>query len=98
MVKSKGKMAACLCLGPTGSGKTLLLKRLQSTSVNEGTSTVETVGSNIIRVPKKPVAEGSGATSSSSRGGEDKDFLSIQEIGGAMAPLWPSYFAPDKLV
>lgn len=42
----------CLCLGPTGSGKSLLLRRLQNRHVVDNTtSTVPTVGTNIVTVP-----------------------------------------------
>jgi ADP-ribosylation factor-like protein 1 len=86
-------MSSCLCIGPTGSGKTLLLKRLQSPEVNEGTSTVETVGSNMVHIPRKLVGE-----KGRNKAGDDKDFMVVREIGGSIAPLWPSYFSPDKLV
>lgn len=40
-----------LCLGPTGSGKTLLLKKLQnSNSVDYTTTSVPTVGTNIFTI------------------------------------------------
>lgn len=40
-----------LCLGPTGSGKTLLLKKLQNVnSVDQTTSSVSTVGTNIFTI------------------------------------------------
>ncbi len=99
-----------ICIGPSGVGKTLLLKRLQSSSVNEGTSTVETVRSNINQIPKKPpppsqtdstTKQGGGSSGGNVENTETskpKDFLSVREIGGQMAPLWPSYYSPDKLV
>lgn len=37
----------CLCLGPTGSGKTLLLKRLQNEQVDETSTSIPTIGTNI---------------------------------------------------
>lgn len=40
-----------LCLGPTGSGKTLLLKRLQNDdSIDNTTTGVPTVGTNIFNI------------------------------------------------
>lgn len=43
----------CLCLGPTGSGKTLLLKKLQYiNAVDETTTAVPTVGTNIFRLKR----------------------------------------------
>ena len=87
-------MSSCLCIGPPGSGKTLLLKRLQSPSVGEGTSTVETVGTNVFSISKKsPQMDGN-----KSKSGDEKDLLTIREIGGSLAALWPSYFSADKLV
>lgn len=40
----------CLCLGPTGSGKTLFLKKLQNKHVDETSNTVPTVGTNLVTV------------------------------------------------
>lgn len=42
--------AICLCLGPTGSGKTLFLKKLQNKHVDETSNTVPTVGTNLVTV------------------------------------------------
>ncbi|KAK4885710.1 hypothetical protein RN001_001981 [Aquatica leii] len=43
-----------LCLGPTGSGKTLLLKKLQNTEqVDETSSSVPTVGTMIFRIKRQ---------------------------------------------
>lgn len=40
-----------LCLGPTGSGKTLLLKKLQTiSSVDNTTTSVPTVGTNMFSI------------------------------------------------
>ncbi|PNF36434.1 hypothetical protein B7P43_G15893 [Cryptotermes secundus] len=67
----------CLCLGPTGSGKTLLLKKLQNRdAVDTMSSTVPTVGTNLITV----------------RFGNQKE-TTIREVGGAMAPIWKSYYS-----
>lgn len=40
----------CLCLGPTSSGKTLLLKRLQNEEVDETSTSIPTIGTNIFNV------------------------------------------------
>ncbi|KRT83585.1 ADP ribosylation factor [Oryctes borbonicus] len=41
----------CLCLGPTGSGKTSLLRKLQCVNVvDETTTAVPTVGTNIFHL------------------------------------------------
>lgn len=64
-----------LCLGPTGSGKTLLLKKLQNNDqVDETSSSVPTVGTNIFRIKY------------------NNNTITVREVGGAMAPLWPKYF------
>lgn len=41
----------CLCLGPTGSGKTLLLRKIQHiNAVDETTTAVPTVGTNLFNL------------------------------------------------
>ena len=69
----------CLCLGPQSSGKTLLLKRLQNTEVTDITPTVETVGTNIVPVPRK--APFSTDKEKSKRSWDDKDVVGVREIG-----------------
>lgn len=65
-----------LCLGPTGSGKSLLLKKLQNVnSVDKTTPSVSTVGTNIFDIKF-----------------EDGSQISVRELGGLMAPLWKNYF------
>lgn len=65
-----------LCLGPTGSGKTLLLKKLQSLSnVDKTTPSVATVGTNLFDIKFN-----------------DGTQISVRELGGLMAPLWKNYF------
>jgi GTPase SAR1 family protein len=69
---------ACLCLGPPSSGKTLLLKRLQTSTVSDITSTVETVGTNIVPVPRKmPTTD----KDKQKKNVDGKDFIEIREIG-----------------
>ncbi|GLH07718.1 ADP-ribosylation factor-like protein 1 [Gryllus bimaculatus] len=66
----------CLCLGPTGSGKTLLLKKLQNKETIDFTSnTVPTVGTNLVTIKL-----------------ENQKEITIREIGGAMAPIWKNYY------
>ena len=74
-------MHTTICLGPTGSGKTLLLKRLQNReTVDETSCTVPTTGTNIttVRFPNEKM-------------GAIKEFT-IRELGGAMAPIWSKYY------
>ncbi|CAD7092841.1 unnamed protein product [Hermetia illucens] len=74
------------CLGPKGSGKTHLLRRLEtSDSVDNTTYSVPTVGTNIysIQIPNKD-------TNASKRNAVK--IVQILEIGGTMAPLWRQYF------
>jgi len=67
----------CLCLGPTGSGKTLLLKMLQNREAADTmASTVPTIGTNLVTV----------------RFGNQKQ-IAIREVGGAMAPIWRNYYS-----
>lgn len=48
MANSQPVLPTCVCLGPTGSGKTLLLKKLKGNEDIDITSTsVPTVGTNI---------------------------------------------------
>lgn len=66
-----------LCLGPAGSGKTLLLKKLQHlNNVDNTTPCVATVGTNIFVIKN-----------------ENGRQTTIRELGGVMAPLWSKYFA-----
>lgn len=67
-----------LCLGPPGSGKTLLLKRLQNQEAIDITSNpTPTVGVNLakIKLSLEPLLE-----------------VTVREVGGAMAPIWRNYF------
>ncbi|XP_023329318.1 ADP-ribosylation factor-like protein 16 [Eurytemora carolleeae] len=73
-----------LCVGTTGSGKTLLLRALAENanpgSVNKHTTAVSTTGANITNItrinPKKP---------------ELADSVRVREIGGTMSPLWGNF-------
>lgn len=71
----------CLIIGPTGVGKTLLLKRLQNfhsvkeiDKLGEIPSTIPTVGTNLVNVPT----------------GKKQETV-IREVGGCMCPIWNSY-------
>uniref|UniRef100_A0A1A8UEF1 ADP-ribosylation factor-like 16 n=2 Tax=Nothobranchius TaxID=28779 RepID=A0A1A8UEF1_NOTFU len=79
----KGEMnnnEMCLLLGATGSGKSLLLKRLQvlslhgSCEVGSPPPTLPTVGTNLTDLTLK------------------KKKVTVRELGGCMGPIWPSYF------
>jgi ADP-ribosylation factor-like protein 1 len=71
-----------LCLGPTGSGKTLLLKRLQNKEVIDITSNpTPTVGVNIFKIQLAPQKE-----------------ITVREVGGAMAAIWRNYYTGIKHV
>lgn len=73
----------CLCLGPTGSGKTLLLKKLQNKEVIDITSDpTPTVGVNLFNIIL----------------GEPPREITIREVGGAMAPIWRNYYPGVKQV
>ncbi|XP_059527511.1 ADP-ribosylation factor-like protein 16 isoform X2 [Myotis daubentonii] len=70
----------CLLLGAAGAGKSLLVKRLQKLSSQDGKgdlgdppSTRPTVGTNLtdIVAPRR---------------------ITIRELGGCMGPIWPSYY------
>ncbi|CAL8110844.1 unnamed protein product [Orchesella dallaii] len=90
---------ACLCIGPISSGKTMLLKRLQGAEIDESTSTVETVGSNIVQIAKVAPSGNNGESKKSgtmSAKEEEKNYVGLREVGGSMSPLWPSYYNPYK--
>ncbi|XP_022204609.2 ADP-ribosylation factor-like protein 16 [Nilaparvata lugens] len=71
--------ATVLCLGPPGSGKTLLLKKLQSgNSVDETSSSVATVGIDLITLRYQE--------------NQKNKAIVIREIGGLMAPIWNRYY------
>ena len=77
-----------LVLGPEGSGKTLLIKRLQYLASNhvdaefgEIPSSVPTVGNDIVQLKLN-----------------NKEYT-VREIGGAMAPIWKNYYkTADALI
>ncbi|KAG8228124.1 hypothetical protein J437_LFUL000126 [Ladona fulva] len=65
-----------ICLGPKGSGKTLLLKNLkQDENIDATSSTVPTVGTYFTTVLLDNMKE-----------------VTIREVGGAMTPIWKNYF------
>ena len=74
-----------LCVGPTGSGKSLLLKRLQNIDLkiknySEIPSTVTTVGTNIIYIKSKTKT------------------IELEEVGGSMAPIWDQYYSDSQAI
>lgn len=72
-----------LCLGPNGSGKTSLLKRLQNPeSIDFTSNSIPTVGTNIFTIKHK--------TSDTNKTAKQ---LHIREVGGSMAPIWKNYFS-----
>lgn len=72
-----------LCVGPEGTGKTLLLRRLANlTKTDLNLTTVPTVGMNIATIPQGP----------------ELPPISIRELGGSMAPIWHSYFGGVRKV
>uniref|UniRef100_A0A1A7WL33 ADP-ribosylation factor-like 16 n=2 Tax=Iconisemion striatum TaxID=60296 RepID=A0A1A7WL33_9TELE len=69
----------CLLLGATGSGKTLLLKRLKFLTLHGPCErscppTLPTVGTNLTDFTL------------------NKKKVTVRELGGCMGPIWPSYF------
>ena len=77
---------SCLCLGPKGSGKTLLLNNLQSPgSINYTSHSVPSIGTNMFNIKLVHPKE----TESNKK--NSKKFISIREIGGTMAPMWKNY-------
>lgn len=76
-----------LCLGPKGSGKTLLLNALQDPdSVNDTTHSIPTIGTNIFTI-KLPVKE-----NETKKNANVKRYVQIRELGGTMAPMWKNYY------
>lgn len=73
-----------ICIGPKGTGKTLLLRKLQQTHPYNDPhdsifATVSTMGVNI-------------ATLKTS----DQKTIQIHELGGSMAPIWPMHYEGIK--
>lgn len=80
-------MSSILCLGPKGSGKTLLLKKLkQRNSVDETSCTIPTTGLNVTNLKYLDKASGT-----------FKEYI-IRELGGSMAPIWHKYYNGVKKV
>jgi len=74
-----------LCIGPAASGKTLLLKRLQtidfqSSNYSDIPNTVTTVGTNIVYIKNK------------------SNSMLIQEVGGSMAEIWDQYYLDSDAI
>ncbi|CAG2100490.1 unnamed protein product [Medioppia subpectinata] len=74
-----------LCVGPTASGKTLLLKRLQNIDSQIANyldipSTVSTVGTNIVFIKSKTKT------------------TNVEEVGGSMDEIWHQYYADSQAI
>ncbi|XP_028029703.1 ADP-ribosylation factor [Bombyx mandarina] len=73
------KKISVLCLGPKGSGKTTLMKKLEhAEGIDYTYSPVPTIGTNIYDIHYL------------NKNGK-KQMLSVREVGGEMAPLWNNY-------
>ncbi|XP_005092908.1 ADP-ribosylation factor-like protein 16 [Aplysia californica] len=76
-----------LIVGPSGVGKTLLLKRLQANTNNATISkedvpaTIATVGTNLMTVMTLKKTE-----------------VTVREMGGAMAPIWHKYYKDSHAI
>lgn len=78
----------CLLLGPNGVGKTLLLKRLQKYGSRDCFTDMDDVPPTIATVGTNL------ANVSVSR----KKEVTVRELGGPMAPIWPSYYSGASVV
>ncbi|KAK7081033.1 ADP-ribosylation factor-like protein 16 [Halocaridina rubra] len=66
-----------LCVGPEGTGKTLLLRRLLNLNKPDvSLTTVPTVGVNIVTLREREMLP-----------------IDIRELGGSMSPIWHNYYA-----
>ncbi|XP_040294641.1 ADP-ribosylation factor-like protein 16 [Bufo bufo] len=76
----------CLVLGPSGVGKTLLMKRLQklcakeSADLGDAPPTQPTVGTNLTDLTIQ------------------RTRVTVREVGGSMVPIWPSYYEDCRTV
>ncbi|XP_073462841.1 ADP-ribosylation factor-like protein 16 [Aquarana catesbeiana] len=76
----------CLVLGPSGVGKTLLMKRLHklcskdSAGLGDPPPTQPTVGTNLTDLTIQRVR------------------ITVREVGGSMGPIWPSYYQDCRTV
>lgn len=77
-----------LCLGPKGSGKTLLLNTLQDPDlVNDTSHSIQTIGTNIFTIKLPPPANETKKSSTNA-----KRYVQIRELGGSIAPMWKNYY------
>ncbi|KAM3921398.1 ADP-ribosylation factor-like protein 16 [Leptodactylus fuscus] len=76
----------CLVLGPSGVGKTLLMKRLlklctkDSADLGDVPPTQPTVGTNLTDLTIH------------------RTRVTVREVGGSMVPIWPSYYQDCQAV
>ncbi|XP_047485123.1 ADP-ribosylation factor-like protein 16 [Penaeus chinensis] len=69
-----------LCIGPEGTGKTLLLRRMLNLNKPDiSMTTVPTVGVNIVTLQVPEMLP-----------------INIRELGGSMAPIWHNYYSGVK--
>jgi len=78
-----------LILGPSGSGKSVLMNRMKEIYSNYGVYAsfppyVATVGVDVATVAKPNVV-------SNNRNGKAQSFLDIREVGGSLSARWKSY-------
>ncbi|XP_072044629.1 ADP-ribosylation factor-like protein 16 [Amphiura filiformis] len=78
----------CLLLGPNGVGKTLLLKRLQNYASKNSFTEMEDVPATIPTV----------GTNLANININKRKELTVRELGGTMAPIWPSYFSDASII
>ena len=78
-----------LCVGTTGSAKSVLLRMLQTkdSSAKSVLSSIPTVGTNLVQLTK---------TRRKKNQTLPPDVVTIREVGGKMAPLWHSYIEPGR--
>jgi hypothetical protein len=88
-------MPTILCLGPRGSGKTLLLNALKNPdSVDFNSHSISTHGTNLFHI-KIPFSFTKNGTTNSKKANANNNLVQIRELGGKMAPLWRSYYSVD---
>ncbi|XP_076448918.1 ADP-ribosylation factor-like protein 16 [Babylonia areolata] len=79
----------CLLIGPTGAGKTLLLKILQTGNYNSPKAlaqmdipaTIPTTGTNLVNVVVHKKKE-----------------VTVRELGGSMGPIWKNYYRDSSAI
>ena len=67
-----------ICVGASGSGKTLLLSLLRDRDLDPDTALVPTLGVNIFRVEVRT-------------GRKKREEFTVRELGGQLAAVWGDY-------